>query len=204
MKKIHYQTIDSTNEAAKRLISGGEITETTVITADTQTAGKGTQGRVWVSEAGTGVYLSMVHLGNQIGSQITIPTTTDYTVAAAEACIEALDKTVGLRPTLKPINDLYVDGRKLGGILVESLVQQGLIYALVTGVGVNVKPVSLPLADERNTPVSLEEVLPPHQMERFFTDALIEAMVQQIDVAYTRIFQNATGTDACLETSVPE
>lgn len=185
MHYISLDTIDSTNEEAKRRFLAGAITELTCFHAQCQTAGKGTQGRRWSSPEGAGIYLSVIHTA--VDNEI--PATTLFTLAAGVACVETLKNTINLDVQLKPVNDLYVEGRKLGGILTETLIREGKIRALITGVGINVKQYKHALDRPDVQPISLEELLPPHQFERLFSDEIIETLASAIDAWHTRIFQ---------------
>ncbi len=186
MRTIHLDTIDSTNEEAKRRFLAGEITGLTCLSARCQTAGKGTQGRRWSSPEGAGIYLSVIHPG--VDNEI--PATTLFTLAAGVACAETLKNTTNLDVRLKPVNDLYIDGRKLGGILTETLIQQGKVRALITGVGINVRQRDHELDRDGIQPISLEELLPPHHFERLLADEIIDALAQSIDAWHTKIFQH--------------
>ncbi len=176
--------VDSTNEEAKRLFLAGEINRPIGLVAKHQTRGKGTQGRTWVSPEG-GIYLSLIHPSNDNP----IPMTTLFTLSAGIACVEAIKTVTNLTVQLKPINDLMVNRKKLGGILTETLVQQGQIRALITGIGINIKPV---LSQLKIQTTSLAEELPPHQYERFLTDRLIEALAYQVDDWHQKVFAQDT------------
>jgi len=87
-----------------------------------------------------------------------------WTLAAGAACAEALFDLTGLSVRLKPVNDLYLNGCKLGGILVESVYTGQICRGLITGIGVNLRPHedidALCRTDGRhNKPISLEEAL---------------------------------------------
>lgn len=172
-KLFHFEQVTSTNDMAKQLVSESRITETAVIVADEQTAGKGTQGRQWLSPKNAGLYVSVVKTAHSTE----IPVTTLFTKAAGVACAEILQDVLGLTIQLKPINDLYVDGCKLGGILTESVMQEGRIQTLITGIGINLKQVSRQLPAGSVLPISLEEILPPHQWRCFNKTELLEALV---------------------------
>jgi len=117
MQSFHFDTIDSTNEAAKRMIEAGRLNGPGYLLAREQTGGKGRHGRIWLSPRDAGIYRSVVELpGRTVGTQATM-----FTLAAGVACVEALKETTGVEVKLKPINDLYARGAKLGGILTEAV-----------------------------------------------------------------------------------
>ena len=121
-----YEALPSTNDEAVRLARAGAA-EGTAVWADRQVAGRGRRGRGWVSPAGN-LYLSVVTRPNlQMGLAGRI----------AVSCGLGIARALGLRT--KWPNDLYLGGRKAGGILVEARAGAGgmLEYAVV-GVGINV------------------------------------------------------------------
>ena len=144
--------MDSTNEEAKRLIRDGRIVEPAYVLAREQTDGKGSRGRSWSSPKDAGIYVSIVDFPHvQPGRPLTL-----FTLAAAVACVEALEHAAGIRAQLKPVNDVYVDGCKLAGILTESLIQGDQVEAIVTGIGLNLTQV--PRAAAENA-ISLESMM---------------------------------------------
>lgn len=153
-----FDTVDSTNDAAKRLIAAGRISRTSVVKARMQTTGRGTRGRTWESPPG-GIYLSVV----LPGTAAPLATTAAYTLAAGVGCVDALGEFAGVSVQLKPVNDLIANGRKLGGILTEALFEQGQPQAIIIGVGINFARVKLDLPAGGSQAISLEECLGPSQ-----------------------------------------
>ncbi|MEM0951901.1 MAG: hypothetical protein AAGI66_07140 [Cyanobacteria bacterium P01_H01_bin.74] len=211
---LHYETLDSTNAEANRLYKAGKIVQPTILLADSQTAGRGTRGRQWVSPAKKGLYMSVIHpwesllnpsldekpfakkmnpahagpeyqshpinnpgktfmpadlwqwyaleqtVSNGSRSPSASPSAissnplnqsfpgfnASFTMAAAVAAIQTLhsrlDPETGLGPEtgvgIKPVNDLFFQNKKLGGILVEAIMHAGQCNAVITGFGLNV------------------------------------------------------------------
>ncbi len=189
-KGFWYDTVDSTMDEARRLIEAGQIQGTAFVMANHQSKGRGTQGRSWVSPEDGGIYLSVIHLPEGKEHFEAIP---DYTLAAGVACVEALTSVTGINAQLKPINDIYVAGKKLGGILVESDLSQQGITALITGVGLNLRCVPRELDRPVITPVSLEELLSPEAFEHLAFDTLVETMVAKICFWYALLFNGQAG-----------
>lgn len=168
------ECLDSTNEEAKRQLQVEAFAEPTIIRARHQTAGRGTLGRVWHSPPGAGLYFTVVHPFScwvELPPAL-VPVTPLFTLAAGVACADSIQALTGLAIQLKPINDLYVQHQKLGGILVESIISENQCQALITGIGINVFEQALIadacLQDGRgNQPTSLEACLPPHHFEQF-------------------------------------
>jgi BirA family biotin operon repressor/biotin-[acetyl-CoA-carboxylase] ligase len=176
MQWLRYDTLDSTNDEAKRLLRAGRLTAPACILADEQTAGRGTHGRAWASPRGAGLYLSVVHTG----PGFPWPISHDYTRAAAVACAETLADATRLDVRIKPINDLYVADAKLGGILIETTVEAEMLTALITGVGINIRRAQRILPPGVRA-VSLEELLPPRRFAALDLAALARRLAERID-----------------------
>ena len=119
---------DSTNTRLKEWARAGKIAAPFLLTASSQTAGRGRLGRRFVSPPGTGLYMSML---------VSVPAATDsgkITVLAAVAVCRAIAELTGLQPRIKWVNDLFLRGKKVCGILAERI-ENGV----VVGIGVNLK-----------------------------------------------------------------
>ncbi len=176
MQALDFETVDSTNEQAKRLIRAGELRGSGYVLAREQTAGKGSRGRSWLSPKDAGIYLSVVEIPRERNA----PATTALTLAAGVACAEALRQTAGIDVQLKPINDLYVYDGKLGGILTETLIRDGAPEAIITGVGINVRRVDRPLPGEAAAPTCLEELMSPPRFDRLDQNLVVATLVARI------------------------
>ena len=124
-----FETLPSTNQTLWELLNQGATTGTVVIAAQ-QTAGRGQWGRQWQSSPG-GLYLSVALAPNLQASN-----SAQLTLCSAWGIATAL-RGYGIPVCLKWPNDLLLKGRKLGGILTETRVQQGQITKAVVGVGIN-------------------------------------------------------------------
>ena len=128
------QSVDSTNNVLRDMARAGAPEGTAVISA-MQTGGKGRLGRSFFSPSNTGLYLSLLlrpdtHAADSVR----------ITTAAAVAVARAIFKCTGQSPQIKWVNDVYLRGLKVCGILTEaafSLESGGLDYAVV-GIGINV------------------------------------------------------------------
>ncbi len=125
---------DSTNNDAKSLASSGAAHGTAVI-ANTQTNGRGRLGRSFSSPKGCGIYMSVI-IRPRFGLDIAPLITSCTAVAVAEAAESLCGRSVDI----KWVNDLYMNGRKICGILTEASVNgrnSSLDYAVI-GIGINV------------------------------------------------------------------
>ena len=134
-----HEALDSTNTHAKELARQGAAAGTVII-AQTQSAGRGRLGRSFHSPADTGLYFSLILRPDCKPEQLM-----HLTCAAAVAACDAVERSCGLRPGIKWINDLTLEGKKLGGILTElSFGSDGRVSSAVIGIGINVKKESFP------------------------------------------------------------
>ena len=130
---LHYETVGSTNDLARELARRGAA-DLTVVVAEEQRAGRGRRRRRWESPAGGGLYLSIVLRPSQIESAYAA----GVQLAAGVALAETLAPHVTRRPELLWPNDLFCDGKKLAGVLVESEASSCELDFLVCGIGANV------------------------------------------------------------------
>lgn len=138
----HYDSTDSTNECAFRSLEAGGARDGDVHLADSQTAGRGTRGRVWTDEPGQSLLYSYVHLPLADGSPL--PASTGITIAAGLAVLDALGSVGFERAHLKWPNDVLVCERKLCGILVETRGFDPAAPHFVIGVGLNIAQKAFP------------------------------------------------------------
>ena len=128
------KSVTSTNTILRELAAQG-APEGYVLAADEQTAGKGRLGRHFYSPAGHGVYFSVLL---RPGSKTKEPGL--ITTAAAVAAARALEDVFGVKAGIKWVNDLFVDGKKICGILTEASFdsESGFIKSAVLGIGINI------------------------------------------------------------------
>lgn len=134
------RSIDSTNTEAKRMAMNG-TSPTTAVLALHQTGGKGRLGRSFHAPAGSGIYMSLL-----LEPAFDISRSVLITTAAAVAVCRALEKVCGVSPQIKWVNDIYVGGKKVCGILTEAVTnfETGLIESLVLGLGINIRTDGFP------------------------------------------------------------
>ena len=135
-----YPVIDSTNNEAKRLLAKGE-TNRLLIVADEQTGGRGRQGKSFYSPALTGVYFTLV-----LHPMTALSNAVSATTAAAVAVCRAVERLTDKQPKIKWVNDVYLDGRKICGILTEAVTdfETQTVTSVIIGIGMNIKTVNFP------------------------------------------------------------
>ncbi|MCR4650406.1 MAG: biotin--[acetyl-CoA-carboxylase] ligase [Lachnospiraceae bacterium] len=133
------EEVTSTNALLKKRGDNGEKADLVMI-AVKQTEGRGRFGRSFFSPSGTGLYMSI--LLRPVNT--TVAEATMYTTMAAVAAMKAVEELTGCRPSIKWVNDLYMDNRKVCGILTEASVnmENGCIDYAVLGIGFNLYPPS--------------------------------------------------------------
>ena len=129
----------STNDDARRAADEGAPHGATII-ADAQSAGRGRGAHRWHSPAGENLYLSTV-LRLQISPEALAPLALAVGVAVARASDELLGAT---KTQVKWPNDVYLDERKLAGVLVEATSRGGTEPLVVAGIGMNVNTKQFP------------------------------------------------------------
>ena len=136
---IEVDETDSTNRMAKELAVGG-APEGTLVVAKRQSGGKGRLGRSFFSPEG-GIYMSMI-LRPAISAERALLITTCAAVAVAGAIERVCDVTAGI----KWVNDIFVNGKKVCGILAEAGLNPNsdIPDYVVLGIGINVKKQSVP------------------------------------------------------------
>ena len=134
-KIIYYEQTDSTNTRAKEFAeSNPENREPIIFIANSQTAGRGRLGRSFVSNSGAGIYISILTYPNERGADATA-----ITARAAVALAKAVESLCKCEIKIKWVNDLFLGGKKLAGILTEGKMEKdGKIAYQVVGMGINV------------------------------------------------------------------
>ncbi len=169
-----YPEVDSTGTVVRRLAAAG-APEGTVVVAGRQTAGRGRLGRQFYSPEG-GVYLSVL-LRPAAGVSPGL-----ITSCAAVAVARAIGLHTGLPVGIKWVNDIFLHGRKVAGILAEGeLAPDGELSYVILGIGVNVAKTACP-ADLTHILTSLEEAgCCPSRA------ALIATILEEWERAYTAL-----------------
>lgn len=135
----YYESVDSTNDRIKERAHNNE-SQGLVISAGTQTAGKGRIGRKWESPTKDSVSTSLLLTPDDISLE-SIPT---ITVVAAMAVRDALSNLYGLEGKIKWPNDIVLGGKKICGILTEMEMKDNKVWYVVVGIGVNVHNTEFP------------------------------------------------------------
>ena len=128
---IVLESTGSTNDFLRQMLTP-ELPEGFVVFAEQQTAGRGQRGNRWESAPHLGLWFSVL-----LRPQVPLTETARLTNWAAAAVSATVRGETGLEPTIKPPNDVYVGGRKVAGVLVETKAGGGSAFTAIAGIGVN-------------------------------------------------------------------
>jgi len=138
-----FSEIDSTNREAK-VLAGNGVPHGSVVIADHQTSGRGRFSRSFFSLEGKGLYISFVLRSDRLQ----FSDTTVITAYAGLCVCEAIESVCGFVPSIKWVNDVYLNGKKICGILTEGVAnpESGGIVDIILGIGINfsIKPDDFP------------------------------------------------------------
>lgn len=131
-KKIfHFDTIDSTNDYAKKIAL--EELDGTIIISEEQTKGRGRVGRQWHSKSGEGIWMSIILKPDIIPKKAPF-----ITLIGGASIVRALNK-LGVETFIKWPNDIIINNKKVAGILTELSAEVDKINYIVLGIGINTK-----------------------------------------------------------------
>jgi BirA family biotin operon repressor/biotin-[acetyl-CoA-carboxylase] ligase len=146
--------VASTNNFLKELLSNSKpVADGTVIMAESQYAGRGQQANRWHSEGGKNLTFSLLLKP----SFLALTQQFDLTRTISLGVVTALQHATGLPIQIKWPNDIYHGDKKLGGILIENLVQGSTIKNSVIGIGLNINQESFPSGIPN--PTSVKQIL---------------------------------------------
>lgn len=138
-QEIYLTKTDSTNQYAKKLVSNTTPFEGTAIFADYQHQGRGQNGNVWQGEPGKNLYASVILYPKFLAIK-------NHYLLNKAVCLSTWEAIAGYLPNakIKWPNDIYVNGKKIAGILVENSLQGSVWQSAIVGVGINVNQLEFP------------------------------------------------------------
>lgn len=167
------EMVDSTNDEVRRRAQAG-APDRTVVAAERQTGGKGRRGKAFYSPPGTGLYFSVL-----LRPKMSLADATLVTCRVAVAVARAIEKYSNEKAQIKWVNDIYINGKKVCGILSEAAsdLESGAVEYIVVGIGVNVST--------RDFPEELKEIATcvPGSVNR---NELLAGILNELDTALTR------------------
>ena len=175
---LYYNELESTMDKAARLAEDG-ADEGTVVIAERQSAGRGRQGRSWVSQPGN-LLLSIVFRPNMEQLPFISP-------IGGVAAARAVRKATGLAPRIKWPNDLMLDSRKAAGILAESAIAGDSVCYAVLGLGINVALDVAEIDGISSIATSVNAAAGGHEVER---QLLLRQLLLELDDLYIQLGRN--------------
>ena len=129
---ITLKELESTNDFAKSLIAKSDAEHFTVIVAENQIKGRGQRGNVWQSQQGKNLTFSVI-----IKPLINAKNQFYISKVVSLALLDIIDKYTE-NVSIKWPNDIYVDNKKIAGILIENIIQANRVNTSIIGIGLNV------------------------------------------------------------------
>lgn len=175
------KTVDSTNNYLK-LRAQDKADEGLVAIAEQQTEGKGRKGKSFFSPTGSSIYMSVL-----LKPKIKISNINLITIIAAISVVEAIYNTSEIQTSIKWVNDVMYNNKKLCGILTEASIEgeSGDINYIVLGIGINVKKINFP-DDIKNVATSLGNITSID----YNRNELIGQLLNQLENNYNKLFSN--------------
>ena len=186
---IELDSIDSTNNYAMQLIDANKAQRGMTIVAKSQVAGKGQRGKAWVDVPGESLLMSIITIPpNEISSQFA------FNASVAVAIAQVVQKIVSTNTYIKWPNDIIVNDKKAGGILIENVIRGNRWTHSVIGLGINVKqesfPLSLPFATSlkiaSGTDIDIKKLCSDLQ-ENIMQTTLMPLQAEQIMAQYNEL-----------------
>jgi BirA family biotin operon repressor/biotin-[acetyl-CoA-carboxylase] ligase len=177
---IWLQNVDSTNEEARRRFS--ECDNLSVLSALSQTSGKGQRGNSWSSEPGANLTFSIVLKG---GYRIKAY---DQFILSEITALSVIDflSLHGINSSVKWPNDIYIDKRKICGILVENNLRCGFISSSIIGIGLNINQKNFDVNLPNPTSMILEDKVGKH----YDVTTCLEKFMEIFSGNVTRFLEN--------------
>jgi len=186
MKYIELNEINSTNTYLSEKLLSGEITEPTTVYTHSQTKGKGMGQNIWVSDDNSNALFSIALFTTVKSEEIF-----KVSLATSMAIFEFL-KLKGIKTKIKWPNDIYYNGKKVGGILIENKLDGNLVKASIIGVGINLNQEKFP--KWLPNPISLKNITgKEYDVEEFVTgiSEMVEKNLNEIkDVPFSDLRLN--------------
>ncbi|MHB9112034.1 MAG: biotin--[acetyl-CoA-carboxylase] ligase [Thermoleophilia bacterium] len=174
---VHLEETGSTADEARRLI-GDNATEGTVVIAEAQSSGRGRLGREWKTPPGQVIALSVVLYPSLSPTQVPL-----LSLATGIAVRNAVESVTGgeASPAVKWPNDVYLNGKKLVGVLVEMAAELDQVKWAIASIGINVNN-SFRDTQLADTATSLAVELG----RKFSRRELVAAVLNELDSIYSR------------------
>ena len=177
MPLIYLDKISSTNDYLKDLLGKEMLQDNTFVVATDQTAGRGQMGNSWMGSKGSSISLSIYK------KQLKIPLKDQFKIAMSiSLAVRQVFALFSEHVMVKWPNDILIQGKKAGGILIENTIQGNEITSSVIGIGLNVFKFSMP-------EITKATALSEHSKLAIKLDYLLEILMIQLDKSLTEMEQ---------------
>jgi BirA family transcriptional regulator, biotin operon repressor / biotin---[acetyl-CoA-carboxylase] ligase len=167
MNILYFKKLDSTNKYAKENIDN--LDDKTIISTDIQTNGYGQFERNWIDLGEENIYMTFVLKP----SEEFLPVYKDLTNYLAQCTCKVIEK-FGISSTIKPPNDILINGKKVCGILAQTVTRGHKSKGVVLGIGINLNASAKNLAEIDIPATSLNLETGNHINKKEFINDLIE------------------------------
>ena len=180
-----FKTIDSTNTEAKRRLNSSSRAESlhgTVLFAEHQSAGRGRFSRSFYSPKGAGLYFSLIFCPSiPARAEKKVPESALYTAISATVICRCL-KALGFAPQIKWVNDIYLNGKKICGILSEGIIdmETSSVQAVIIGIGLNVKESNFPPELKTRAGALFSEAEAPSLNRNVLASSIISSLIEAL------------------------
>ncbi len=168
---IFLPSCHSTNDIANEIIQNKEFIDGTVILTDHQTAGRGQRGNQWESRSGQNLLMSIILKT----AYLSLEKSFDLSITVAVSVLETLKSFNLPNLSIKWPNDLYINQKKTGGILIENSISGNKIRHSIVGIGINIGQVKF--KNPRATSLILE-----CPSEKFNRETVVEKLCEYLEL----------------------
>ena len=148
---IHFKEVNSTNETARKYLKENKLQDDFVITADFQSSGKGQLLNSWNSERGKNLLISMV-----LNVDIKVKNQFYLNIVSSLSVLDVLEKYNFKNSSIKWPNDILINKKKVGGILIQNFVKHDIISQTIIGLGLNINQTDFSNYNRKATSFCLE------------------------------------------------
>ncbi|XMB86586.1 biotin--[acetyl-CoA-carboxylase] ligase [Mycoplasmatota bacterium WC44] len=171
--RLHFTSLTSTNDYLKEY---SDLPNGTAVTTDYQTKGRGSKNNVWESSKNQNVILSVL-----VKDNIEIREVTKLTQVAAASVYKTLE-SLGINSKVKQPNDVFVNGKKICGILLETSIKEKLEY-LIIGIGLNVNQIDFDHLNDIATSIKKEQ-------SEYDVNHIIDCLLKKLNIYYEQFLNN--------------
>lgn len=181
---IHLKSVDSTNSYASELLRQISLPDGTLFYTFDQQNGRGQRGNSWESEPNKNVALSYVLQAKFLTPNKQFLLTKAVSLAVADVMTEILKKEeIQADVKIKWPNDIYVNGKKIAGILIENILKENTIQHSIIGIGINVNQTEFKTTAKATSLINLIKKEQSKEM-------LLELLSSKLEAYYLKLKSN--------------